>query len=120
VLAQAVAALGLMAVAAMLGAHAGLIGAWANYANTAPLEKLMPLAPQNVVLMNAWPYRTLFHNEFERVDYRGARCYIIADAALEFLLFCPDSPTARHHTIRHDDPALRSLGIIESVFTGLK
>ena len=70
--------------------------------------------------MNEWPYRTFFHNEFERVDYGGARCYIIADSALEYLLFCPDNPAPRNRTIRHDDPQLRRLGIVESVFTTLK
>jgi predicted Ser/Thr protein kinase len=170
VLAQALAALGLLAVATMAWTHSALIAAWANYVNTASLEKLVPLAPANVaersayrieldvlvlafsvglfrvlhlrrrdrtrggqhtvalvaaivvllVLMNEWPYRIFFHNEFERVDYSGARCYIIADSALEYLLFCPDNPAPRNRTIRHDDPQLRRLGIVESVFTTLK
>jgi len=170
VLAQALAALGLLAVATMAWTHSALIAAWANYVNTASLEKLVPLAPANVaersayrieldvlvlafsvglfrvlqlrrrdrarggqhtvalvaaivvllVPMNEWPYRTFFHNEFERVDYGGARCYIIADSALEYLLFCPDNPAPRNRTIRHDDPQLRRLGIVESVFTTLK
>src|SRR5262249_47874067 len=48
VFAQGLAALGLIAVATMVWCHAGLIGAWANYVNTAALEKLTLLAPQNV------------------------------------------------------------------------
>ena len=169
VLAQALAALGLLAVGMMLWTHSALIAAWANYVSTASIEKLTPLAPANVaernayrieldvlvlafgvglfrvlqlrrrdhtrggqytvalvaaivvllVLMNEWPYRTFFHNEFERVDYGGARCYIIADSALEYLLFCPDNPVPRNRNIRHGDPELRRLGIVESVFTGL-
>jgi serine/threonine protein kinase len=169
VLAQALVALGLVAIAAVLWFHADLIGAWANYVNTADVEKLAPLRHENItehlryrieldvlvlafgfglvrvlqrrhqlrsagktatallagivvlmVLMDAWPYRTLYQNEFERVDYSGARCYITGQSAQEFLLFCPDNPVPRNRTIDRADPRLRRLGVVENVFTGLK
>ena len=71
------------------------------------------------VLLNEWPYRTFYHNEFERIDYAGARCYIVGDSAQEFLIFCPEKSPPRNQTIRHDDANLRRLGVIENVFTGV-
>ena len=169
VLAQALVALGLVAVAAMFWFHSALIGAWANYVNTADLEKLAPLRHENIaeheryrieldvlvlafgfglvrvlqrrhqlrsagktatallaaivvlmVLMDAWPYRTLYQNEFERVDYSGARCYITGQSPQELLIFCPDNPVPRNRTIDRTDPRLRRLGVVENVFTALK
>jgi hypothetical protein len=73
-----------------------------------------------LVLMDEWPYRTFFHNEFERIDYAGDRCYIIGDSAPELLIFCPDSAPPRNRAVRQDDPGVRRLRMIENVFKGLK
>jgi len=72
------------------------------------------------ILLNEWPYRTFYHNEFERVDYAGTRCYITGDSGLEFLIFCPEQAPPRNQTIRHDDAKLRRLGVVENVFTGVR
>src|SRR5262245_7846059 len=71
------------------------------------------------VLLNEWPYRTFYHNEFERVNYAGARCYIIGTSVQDYLLFCPEKSPPRNQTIRRDAPELRRLGVVESVFTGV-
>jgi hypothetical protein len=57
--------------------------------------------------------------QVQRIDYAGARCYIIADRASEYLIFCPDNPVPRSRTVSHDDPQVRRFGITENVFTGL-
>jgi len=72
-----------------------------------------------VVLMNEWPYRVFYHNLGERFDYGGERCYIIADSADEYLVFCPASAPPRNHVIRHPDPLPEERGTKENVFTVL-
>jgi hypothetical protein len=72
-----------------------------------------------MVLVNEGPYRTFQRRDFERVDYAGARCYIIGESGDELLILCPGSDPPRNRTIRRDDPQLRRLGIIENVFKGV-
>src|SRR5262249_12117551 len=70
-----------------------------------------------LVLMSEAPYRILYHNDGERIDYDSARCYIIGKSDDEFLIFCPGSIPPRNRAVRQDDPHLRRLGSFESVFT---
>ena len=70
-----------------------------------------------LVLMNGLPYRVLWQNAFERVDYGGARCYAIGEAAAERLLFCPDHDPPRNRVIDRADPAAAPTGVVESIFT---
>ncbi len=70
-----------------------------------------------LVLMNGLPYRVLWQNAFERVDYAGSRCYAIGEAAAERLLFCPDHDPPRNRVIDRADPAAAPTGVVESIFT---
>jgi len=69
------------------------------------------------VLMNEVPYRILWQNRFEKIDYSGTRCYIIGEHGDELLAYCPDTAVPRNRTFKRSDPRIRTLGVIESVFT---
>jgi predicted Ser/Thr protein kinase len=64
------------------------------------------------------PYRLMFDNRFERVDYAGERCYVLGESGTESLLHCPDREPPRNQKIKRDDPAVHRAGISESIFTG--
>ena len=69
------------------------------------------------VLMNEVPYRIIWLSRFEKIDYAGARCYVIGDHADELLLYCADTAIPRNRRVQRTDPAIHKLGIVESVFT---
>jgi hypothetical protein len=71
------------------------------------------------VVMADAPYRSFNYRDFERVDYAGARCYVIGESGDDFLLLCPGSDPPRDRAVRRDDPRLHRLGIIENVFRGI-
>ena len=71
------------------------------------------------ILLTEIPYRSFNYRDFERVDYAGARCYIIGESGREFLILCPASAPPRNKVVQRDDPRLQRLGIIENVFRGL-
>ena len=71
------------------------------------------------ILLTEVPYRSFNHRDFERVDYAGARCYIIGESGQEFLILCPAAAPPRNRVVQRDDPQLQRLGIIENVFRGL-
>jgi hypothetical protein len=73
-----------------------------------------------MVLMRQWPYRTLNHRDFERVDLAGEACYVNGESGDEFLILCPGTEPPRNRVVRRDDPQLRRLGKIENVFKGIK
>jgi hypothetical protein len=69
------------------------------------------------VLMNEVPYRILWQNRVKKIDYSGARCYIIGDHADELLVYCPDTAVPRNRILKKDDDRIHQLGVVESVFT---
>jgi hypothetical protein len=69
------------------------------------------------VLVSVLPYRLLFHRDFERINYDGTRCYIIGQSVYELLTYCPDTSPPRNHIIKRDDPAIKRLGIVETIFS---
>jgi serine/threonine protein kinase len=70
-----------------------------------------------VLLFHVLPYRILYQNRFERVDVGGSRCYLVSMREPEAFVFCPEARPPRSRVIRIDDPAVRRLGIFESMFT---
>jgi hypothetical protein len=70
-----------------------------------------------LVLMNEVPYRILWHNQFERIDVAGTRCYVIGEHADEWLVYCPEMDQPRNRIIARTDPAARRTGVVESIFT---
>ena len=72
-----------------------------------------------IMLMRQWPYRTLNHRDFERVDLAGATCYITGQSSDEYLILCPGGSPPRNRAVKRDDPTLRRLHIMENVFNGV-
>ena len=66
------------------------------------------------------PYRTLLHNEAERIVFDGKRCYLVGQHAGDVLVFCPAQPPPRVRVARLNDPQLIRQGIRESIFTEVK
>src|SRR5262245_4250098 len=71
------------------------------------------------IVMNDVPYRSFNHRDFERADFAGLRCYIIGDSGDEFLILCPGTTPPRNRVVKHGDPQLKRLGIIENIFRGV-
>ena len=69
------------------------------------------------LLLNEVPYRLLFRNKALRVAYNGMRCYVIGEDPQRLLLYCPDTKPNRNLIVPRSDPAVRSSGLMESIFT---
>jgi len=69
------------------------------------------------VLMYELPYRIMWQNRFEKIQWSGARCYVIGETADQWLIHCPDQAPPRNRVIRRNDQTIRTLGIRESLFT---
>jgi hypothetical protein len=69
------------------------------------------------VLLLELPYRTIWQNEFPRVNLVSARCYVIGERATDWLLHCPELTPPRNRVVARTDPALERLGKVESIFT---
>jgi hypothetical protein len=69
------------------------------------------------VLMFVWPYRIMWQNAFERAETGVERCYVIGEAGDDLLLHCPDTAPPRNRVVKRDEPAVRRLGVAESIFT---
>lgn len=69
------------------------------------------------ILLLEIPYRVMIHNEFERVAHGLASCYQIGERADTLLLYCPATPPPRNRLVPRDDPSLRRLNVVESIFT---
>jgi len=70
-----------------------------------------------LLLMRAIPYRVVYQNAFERVDYGDMRCYDLGRREGMVRLFCPDESPPRIRDKAVTDPALHDRSIRESVFT---
>ena len=72
------------------------------------------------MLLLVVPYRVLIHNQFQRADYEGQRCYAIGqrpgDPSPDLLIFCPDNAPPRNRVVSADDARLRRPGVTESIF----
>jgi serine/threonine protein kinase len=70
------------------------------------------------VLLAHWlPYRIMYQNEFERVDYAGARCYLLGQSGTDAIVYCPEMEPPKNRRISLSSPELRRLGAFESIFT---
>ena len=77
----------------------------------------LALMVMSTLVMWTLPYRITWHNQFERVEYAGERCYLIGQREGELLLYCADRDPPRNRTISGADPQLSRSGVIESIFT---
>jgi len=69
------------------------------------------------ILMNELPYRIVWGSDFKRIDVAGTRCYVIGESGEDWLAYCPETTPPRNRVVKRNDPAVRDLGVIESVFT---
>ena len=61
------------------------------------------------------PYRLLYKNEFERVNWKNTSCYITGEHASDALLFCPDLQPVRN--VVAPKTTIQRVGRPESIFT---
>ena len=94
--------------------HARRIGARIPQVTTMYVLAVPALA---LLLMRALPYRIVYQNESERVDYGDMRCYDIGRRPGMIKLFCPEESPPRNKDVEDADPALHDRHISESVFT---
>ena len=66
------------------------------------------------------PYRLMFNNNFDRLDYDGQRCYLLGESNDQSLIHCPELSPPRNRVISRGDPAAQRPGINESIFSGPK
>jgi hypothetical protein len=70
-----------------------------------------------------FPYRTLYaslNEPFERVAWRGERCYVIGQRAGDLLLFCPALGPPHNRIAKRNDSDVMRLGVRESLFSRAK
>ena len=70
-----------------------------------------------LLALNEVPYRILFQSKALRIAYGDLRCYVIGEDPQRWLLYCPDATPPRNRIIQRSDPAVRSSGVRESIFT---
>lgn len=51
------------------------------------------------LLLLHFPYRLLYHAEFDPVEWRGQRCYVLGEKAGNDLLFCPELDPPRNRVV---------------------
>jgi hypothetical protein len=82
----------------------------------APLLGVLAVLVLTLVLWT-FPYRILWHNQFEKVSFQGERAYIIGQKGDELLLHRPDAAPPRNRIVSVNEPELVRLQIQESIFT---
>ena len=166
VLAQALATIGIVAIALVFWRFRDLIRAVAGFINSSPPDWFAALSPRNpdrgyyriaftlltlalgvglyrvirlrrerrtrdgagslltlvavlaaAIVLGDMPYRLFSYSECERVDFGGLRCYDIGQSGDDVLIYCPAAAPPRNRVVKRFDPALRRLGIVESIFT---
>jgi serine/threonine protein kinase len=63
------------------------------------------------------PFRILYHNESESVQYGSRRCYIVGQRGDEARLFCPTQAPPWNRVVRLDDPELQREGTVQNIFS---
>jgi Protein kinase domain len=62
------------------------------------------------LLLLHFPYRLLYHAEFDVVEWRGQRCFAVGERQAEYLVFCPDLEPPRNRIVRKDAGEVRLVG----------
>ncbi len=64
-----------------------------------------------------FPYRLIYHADFDRARWNGADCYIIGERRDELLVFCPELPPPRNRIVKNNAGNVERVGVKESIFT---
>jgi hypothetical protein len=70
-----------------------------------------------VVLTFSIPYRLIYRNTAERVDFAGLRCYVIGADDGHVLIHCPKADPPRNRVVPATDPRIHRSEVYESIFT---
>lgn len=71
------------------------------------------------VLFLNFPYRLLWHTQFETVTWSGQRCYLLGSRADADLLFCPEMPPPRNKVVESGAANVGRTGTVERIFSHL-
>jgi hypothetical protein len=64
------------------------------------------------------PFRIIYHNDSERVQYASQRCYIIGQRGDDAMLFCPTQAPPWNRVVNLKDPNLRrDDGTLQNIFS---
>lgn len=69
------------------------------------------------LVLLAFPYRLIWHNRFEVVTHRGARCHLLGEQPGRALLYCPTDPVPRVKEVTLPGDGLVRSGVFESIYT---
>ena len=69
------------------------------------------------VLFLNFPYRLLWHTQFEAVNWNGDRCYVLGSRDDADLLFCPNSLPPRNKIVKRDSADVVRTGTVEKIFS---
>ena len=64
-----------------------------------------------------FPYRLIYHADFDRARWNGADCYIIGDRGDDLLVFCPELQPPRNRIVTNGAGSVERVGVRESIFT---
>jgi hypothetical protein len=64
-----------------------------------------------------FPYRLIYHADFDRARWNGADCYIIGERRDDLLLFCPELQPPRNRIVKNTAGNVERVGVRESIFT---
>jgi hypothetical protein len=70
-----------------------------------------------LLLVLVTPYRLLYLNKKERVEFEATRCYITGTRPGDLLLYCPDAPPPKNRVVSASDERVHRSNVIESIFT---
>lgn len=63
------------------------------------------------------PYRLIWHNRAEVVNYQSLNCYAIGERQADVLVYCPSAAIPKVRVISRADPHLQRSRVIESIYT---
>jgi hypothetical protein len=69
------------------------------------------------IVLLSFPYRIMWHNQFDRALWAGRCCFAVGESGNEVLLYCPDETTPRTRAVAAADPSVHRLRISESIYT---
>ncbi len=78
----------------------------------------MAITILSVLFLN-FPYRLLWHTQFETVTWSGQRCYLLGSRADADLLFCPEMPPPRNKVVEPGAANVGRTGTVERIFSHL-
>ena len=64
-----------------------------------------------------YPFRLLYHNQFDAARYEGADSYNLGERGGDVLLFSPRIEAPRNRVVRSTDSGLERTGVHESILT---